>query len=132
MILLDTHALVWWVSGSTQLSARARRTIGSALREGPLAASTVSILEIVTAVRRGRLALASPVGQWLSDLRRLPELHFEPVGFDIAGLAGSFGDDFPGDPADRLIAATAIAMNADLLTADRRLRRCPGLRLAAM
>src|SRR5438445_202687 len=53
--------------------------------------------------------------------------HFEPISAGIAQLAGSFDDAAPGDPADRIIAATAIALESKLVTADRRLRRTPRL-----
>ena len=123
MILLDTHALVWWVADAARLSARAKRAIGSALREGAVAASAISLFEIATAIRRRRLVIEAPAERWLADLRMLPELHFEPVSPGIAELAGSFDEAFPGDPADRIIAATAIALGLTLVTADARLRR---------
>ena len=102
MIVLDTHALVWWVSGSGRLSARAKRAIEQALRKGPAVASTITVLEIATAVRRGRLELGSTLDQW---------------------LAGSYAEWTSGDPADRIIMATASTLGAKLVTADERLRQ---------
>jgi len=125
VIVLDTHVLVWWVSGSGRLSVRAKRAIDQGLRRSPAIASTISVLEIVTAVRRGRLELGSPLDQWLADLRALPELQFQPVSGEIAELAGSFDDATPGDPADRIIVATALTLRAKLVTADERLRGSP-------
>jgi PIN domain nuclease of toxin-antitoxin system len=125
VIVLDTHVVVWWVSGAARLSARAKRAIEQRLREGPVVASAITAFEIVTAVRRGRLALGSPLEQWLSDLRALPELRFEPVSLEVAQIAGSFEDTTPGDPADRIIAATAKTLRAKLVTADDRLRSSP-------
>ena len=125
MIVLDTHVLVWWVSGSGRLSVRAKRAIDQSLRRSPAIVSTISVLEIVTAVRRGRLELGSPLDLWLADLRALPELQFQPVSGEIAELAGSFDEATPGDPADRIIVATALTLRAKLVTADERLRESP-------
>ena len=123
LIVLDTHALLWWVSGSKRLSAKAKRAIRAATAKAPAAASAISVLEIATAVRRGRLELAAPLESWLGDLRLLPELRFEPVSVEFARRAGTFDDSMPGDPADRIIVATAMALHARLVTADESLRR---------
>ncbi|MDT0496878.1 type II toxin-antitoxin system VapC family toxin [Algiphilus sp. W345] len=122
LIVIDTHVLVWWLSGSTRLSSRAKRRLAAACERKPAVASTISVLEIVTAERRGRLELSVPVRQWLNNARALPELRFEPVTADIAQLAGEFDETMHGDPADRLIAATAACLNAPLVTADEKLR----------
>jgi PIN domain nuclease of toxin-antitoxin system len=127
VIVLDTHALVWWVSDAARLSARAKRAIRNAMRKAPVAASAISLFEIATAIRRGRLTLSVPAEQWFADLDLLPELRIEPVSAEIARIAGSFDDAMPGDPADRIIAATAIALESKLVTADARLRRAPRL-----
>lgn len=127
MIVLDTHVLVWWLSAAAGLSPRARKAIGAAAAKNAVVASAISVLEIATAVRRDRLQLALPLEHWLADANSLPELRFEPVSAGIALLAGSFGNDMHGDPADRLIAATAITLGAALVTADDRLRECRSL-----
>lgn len=125
VIVLDTHVLVWWVSGVVRLSGPARRAIAASVRHGAAIASTISVFEIATAARRGRLQLNAPLERWLADLRLLPELRFEPVTLEIAALAASFDDPTPGDPADRIIAATARSLGARLVTADELLRRSP-------
>jgi PIN domain nuclease of toxin-antitoxin system len=121
VIALDTHALLWWVSGDDHLSAKAARAIRQALRKGQVVASAISIFEIATAVRRGRYGLSRPLDPWLDDVRALPELRIEPVTEEIARLAGSWSDAFPGDPADRIIAATALVLGTSLVTADPRI-----------
>ena len=122
VIVLDTHALVWWLTGGTALSSAASAAIARAASDGGVVASAISVLEIVTAVRCNRLEFASPVEQWLADARSLPELRFEPVSSEIAQLAASFSAELHGDPADRIIAATAIHFGFALVTADERLR----------
>lgn len=125
MIVLDTHVLVWWVSGGTRLTGRARRALDGALRRGPVIASAVSIFEIATAVRRGRLELGVALDQWFADLLLLPEVRIEPVSAEIAQAAGQLPEPISSDPADRLIAATARLLKARLITADERLRKSP-------
>lgn len=128
MIVLDTHALVWWLCKPAQLSAKARRAIRDATHEGSVIVSAISVFEIATLVRRGRLQFSMPVDTWLADLRLLPEVRIAPVTADVAQWAGSVGEELPGDPADRIIAATALALSASLVTADARLRAYTGLR----
>jgi len=125
VIVLDTHVLIWWVSGSGRLSLRAKRAIDQSFHQGPATVSAITVLEIATAVRRGRLELGLPLDQWLADLYVLSELRFEPVSAEIAQLAGSFDDNTPGDPADRIIIATAFKLRAKLITADKHLRASP-------
>lgn len=123
MIVLDTHVLIWWVSGVQALSAKARRALNEALRHGPARVSAISAMEITGAVRRGRLALGVPASQWLAKVRELPDLLIEPVSAEIAEIAGAFDDPVPGDPGDRIILATARALGCGLVTADARLRQ---------
>jgi PIN domain nuclease of toxin-antitoxin system len=95
------------------------------VRQRPAIASTISIFEIATTVRRERLKLGVSLDQWLRDLRTLPDLRLEPVTAGIAQLAGTLEASLPGDPADRIIVATAIELKAKLVTADDRLRLSP-------
>ena len=120
MIVLDSHVLVWWLTAAPGLSPAAKGAISK--HRGQIVVSTISVLEITTAVRRGRLQFTVPVEQWLADMRSIPELHLEPVSADIAALAGNLPEPMHGDPADRIIAATAGVLSAALVTADERLR----------
>jgi PIN domain nuclease of toxin-antitoxin system len=128
LIVLDTHALVWWLTQAPGLSPAAKRAIGRNAGNGEIVVSAISILEIATAVRRGRLQFSVPLDQWLADTRSLPELRVEPASAEIAALAGSMPEPMHGDPADRLIAATATLLGAALVTGDERLRAVPGLK----
>jgi len=127
VIVLDTHALIWWVDSGTKLSRRALQITRVKARRRELVVSAISIFEIVTLERRDRIAFKNPVTEWLADLRKLPELSIHPVTMDIAERAGGLGEVFPGDPADRMIAATALVLGAALITHDAKLRGVPNL-----
>ncbi len=123
MIVLDTHALVWWVSAPARIPARARRLIDRAAGTGePIAVSSISIWEVAMLVERGRLVLRVPLDAWIANVESVPFLQFIPVDNRIA--AGSVAlAGFPHrDPADRMILATALRLGAQLITADSRLR----------
>ena len=127
VIVLDTHALIWWADAGSKLSKKARQAARTEARRRELIASSISVFEIVTLNRRGRLEFKGSVDEWLTDLRTLPELTFHPITDEIAERAGGFGDVFPGDPADRLIAATALVLGVPLITQDTKLHGVPSL-----
>jgi PIN domain nuclease of toxin-antitoxin system len=123
MILLDTHVLVWWVNGEKQrFSRKGRQALDQHGKRNELLVSSISFFEITTLERLGRLRFNIPVAEWLANVRRLPEYRLEPLTDDIAERAGHFGSGFPGDPADRLIAATALVWAVPLVTYDEKVR----------
>lgn len=129
MILLDTHVLVWWVNDERQkLSRKAQRALAQYSKRSELMISSISFFEIATLEQRGRLHFKIPVAQWLANVRKLPEYRLEPLTDDIAERAGQLGESFPGDPADRLIAATALLRTVALVTFDEKLREVESLR----
>lgn len=129
LILLDTHALVWWVSEPKRVPAKARRLIDAAMREGdPIAVSSISVWEIAMLVARKRLVFSIDVGDWIASVEALSFLTFVPVDNRIAVRAVQL-EEFPNrDPADRIIAATAFGMGATLVTGDARLRAYHGVK----
>jgi PIN domain nuclease of toxin-antitoxin system len=131
VIALDTHALVWWASDPDRLGAKARRLVDAALEAGDrVAASSISVWEIAMLVRAERLALTMDLESWLANLEAIPVLDFVPVDNRIAMRAVHL-DGFPHrDPADRIIAATAMSLGATLVTADERLLAYKPLRTA--
>lgn len=123
MIVLDTHVLVWWVDGETKkLSRKARQALEQHGKRNELLISSITFFEITTLERRGRLRFKIPASEWLAQVRRLPEYRVEPLTDEAAERAGQFGDTFPGDPADRMIAATALLRGVSLVTHDEKLR----------
>jgi PIN domain nuclease of toxin-antitoxin system len=118
--LLDTHVLLWWLSGGSRLSAEASRVIETADR---LLVSPISCWEIGTLARSGRIVLDRPIASWIARVfedRRHAVAQLTP---EAAGWAGSLDDaSFPGDPADRLIYSTAREHRVPLISKDARLR----------
>jgi PIN domain nuclease of toxin-antitoxin system len=117
MIVLDTHAWLWWVSDPSRLSRAAHRRIRAATQIG---ISAISCLEVATAVTKGRITLDREVLNWLEQALSLPNVELLPLTPLIAVKATQLGNDFPGDPADRVIAATSIVEAAPLVTKDSR------------
>ena len=123
MILLDTHVLLWGRFGYGNLGRRARGVIERALRDGDVAVSAITFWEVAMLHDKRRLTLLRDVASWREGLLRdgLVEI---PVDGEIATRAG-FLPDLPGEPADRLIIATALAGHR-LVTADRSILDWPG------
>jgi PIN domain nuclease of toxin-antitoxin system len=121
MILLDTHVLVWAISEPKQLSKRAADAIRRAKQGDGLAISAITLLELATLLVRGRVRAYGSVE---TSLRVLSEgVEVRPLTIEIAGLAAQFPADYPSDPADRIIGATAKAEGIALITKDQRLHR---------
>ena len=92
------------------------------LESEQLACSDISLWEIGMLVSKGRLTIAAETEQFLEDIIRARDVRVLPITPRIAALAQS-QEFFQTDPADRIIAATAIAHGAKLLSADKLLRR---------
>ncbi len=122
MIVLDTHAWLWWLSDPDKLSRRARSAIDAALGPG-IHVSSISAWEVTLLVRKGRLTLRMPVDDWIARSEGLPFLRFVPVDNRIAVRSNALPAPMHDDPADRIIVATAQLLGAALVTKDQRLRR---------
>ena len=79
-------------------------------------------------VRKGRLDLTIDVGDWIAKCEGIPCIRFVPVDPRVAPRPVLLPEPFHADPADRLIAATALVPGVPLATKDDRLRRYPGLK----
>lgn len=122
MIVLDTHVLLWLLENPKRLSPAARRAIAALETTGerPLISSQ-SLYEIAWGVMRGRIQSSLPLEKLLAFIER--RFTVSSLTSRIAIVSAQLPAEFPSDPFDRIIAATAITEGIPLVTADTRMRR---------
>ena len=124
-MLLDTHTVLWLRLGDRRLRPDARRQIEEALPQGDAAVSAITFWEIGMRIRKGRIeGFDWDLNEW-RDTLLADGLREIPVTGPIAAQAGLL-PDLHGDPAGRIIIATALAGNYELATADRKILEWPG------
>jgi len=126
VILVDTHVVIWLALDQTQLSKNARVAIDDARRNGDgLAISDITLLELATLASKGRIRLNISLESFLREI----EARFSilPISGRACVRALGLPAAYPKDPADRIIAGTALVEGLSLLTADRAIRRSRAL-----
>lgn len=118
MLILDTQALVWLVTDDGKLGGTARRAIGDVWSNGDMAVSAITFWEIAMLHAKERLDFATDFGTLRASLFQ-DGLHEIPVDGEI-GIKAAQLPDFHGDPADRIIVATALD-DHQLVTSDKKI-----------
>lgn len=118
MIVLDTHAWIWYATEDPQLSRRAKARIQ---RAEMLGVHPVSCWEVAMLVRNDRLRLSMAVEEWVDHALARPKIELLPFTPAAAIRAAGLGGSFPGDPADRFIVGTALELRAPIATKDARI-----------
>lgn len=121
-IVLDTHVLIYWCSGSDLLSRAQRRALTSVSEANPALVSDITLWEIAVLSAGGRLELDRPLSEWLDRATAAPLARVVPITSRVAAEIAALNEWDHRDPADRIIVATARAFGAELLTNDRRIR----------
>jgi PIN domain nuclease of toxin-antitoxin system len=118
-MVIDTHVLYWWLDGIPQLSKTARDSIEQASEQGVcLIISAVSLWELAHKEKNGKFTSRQPVADWPKFLRDIPWIKIIDTDADLWLAAAAL--DWPHrDPADRIIAATALRHGVPVLTKDR-------------
>ncbi len=118
MILLDTHALIWWIEGNERPSRRA----AAAIKEhGPALVSPISFWELGILVERGRVSVDRDLTRWYRDLLASGTAEVAPLT-PSGAISAARLSEFHGDPADRFIYATARELDVVLVSKDARIR----------
>lgn len=116
-VLLDTHVIQWWSAEPRRLSRAASRALTDA---DELAVAAISWFELAWLATHERILVSIPIRSWLERLSR--QVRTVGITTEVADTAVALPTTFPGDPADRLIYATAIEQGWKLVTKDQRLR----------
>ena len=116
-VLLDTHVLAWWVAEPERVSKAAAAMIEAA---DEVAVAAITWYELAWLVANGRIRTTMPMRSWIALLAR--DVRTAALTPSIAAGAADLPKTFGGDPADRLIWATAVEHGWRLVTADGRLR----------
>ncbi len=120
MILLDTHPIIWFTLGNHSLGRKAQEIVLHSIEEDEAIVSPISFWEASMLAKKGRVVFGRPVQDWTTSLLSTG-IHLAALSPEIAVAAGQLPGDIHGDPADRLIIATARALDYSLLTADRQI-----------
>lgn len=120
-LLLDTHVWLWLMDGDQRLakSKKALKEINSALTDNSLCLSAISVWEVAMLEAKGRLSFSLNINEWISDALDTAGLSIVALLPSISIESANLPGDFHGDPADRIIAATALHENLTLVTADK-------------
>jgi PIN domain nuclease of toxin-antitoxin system len=122
LILLDTHVVIWLAQDYERISKAAHAAIEDARNQDRgLAVAGISLVEIARLASHGRINLIPDVETVLSEIERL--FVILPITSRIAMQAFALPANYPKDPIDRVIGATALIQDLTLITADREIRK---------
>ena len=124
MILLDTHAWIWWVHGDERLSANQLKIIRESETDS-IGISAISCWEVAKLVERGRLELPVSLETWFEQALNYPGIRIMELTPDISIESTRLPGEFHRDPADQIIVATARVHDCPLITSDERILKYP-------
>lgn len=120
MLILDTHIWIWAINGDEKIQKSGfLNQIQKSVKNNTIFISAISLWEVAMLVSKGRLILSENTLAWINNASSAPGLSVQPLTPEIAFESTILPDNFHGDPADRLIVATARVLNATLLTFDQ-------------
>jgi PIN domain nuclease of toxin-antitoxin system len=128
VLLLDTHVLLWDAFEPRRIARRIRAEIERAESAGTLWCADITLWELAMLLERGRVTAPVPAERLIPDLLDRRGIRVASISAPVAMRSAQLLA-LGGDPADSLIAATAIVHDGQLVSADARIRAMPGLRV---
>jgi PIN domain nuclease of toxin-antitoxin system len=125
MVVADTHIIIWNALAPEKLSKTARRAFDQANESDGIVFCDISLWEIAMLMEKKRLVIDIPFLEFIELVKLTVNYQFKSISPEIASLSSSLSSKVNGDPADRLIMATAINLEIPLITADKNLRDFP-------
>jgi PIN domain nuclease of toxin-antitoxin system len=122
-VLLDTHVWVWWLTPRSPLPRREQEALDALAARRELKLSAISLWEAQMLHAKGRLRITLAFSDWLEQAADERVLTILPLDISVILALDSLPRSFHGDPADRLIVATALARRLPLATHDTAIRR---------
>ena len=120
-LLLDTHVWIWMAEGNPIISPSTRKALDRAREHEHLLISPISIWEISKLVEKKKIILDMDVMDWVKQWVELPGILIAEFSFQVAILSNRLPGNIHGDPADRILVASAYEENSILVTADEKL-----------
>ncbi|HJD60158.1 MAG TPA: type II toxin-antitoxin system VapC family toxin [Rickettsia endosymbiont of Omalisus fontisbellaquei] len=120
-LVLDTHVLLWSLLQPEELSEKTKHIINLAQENSQLFLSSISLWEIAMLNFKKRINIYEPIKDFLNSITDINGLSIKDISPEVAAESVSLMDDFHGDPADRIIVATAKCLGATLLTRDQKI-----------
>lgn len=122
-LVLDTHVLVWLMMGDPSLSLGAREAIEDARTSNDVFVPAICFWEIGMLYAKGRLELDRPPWPWAREVIGYPGVTVAELTVEAAIASSNLPGAPHGDPADRIIIANTLALDATLVTHDRAILR---------
>lgn len=123
MIVLDTCTILWDALDPYKLSPKAKAAIEKNHKNETLIFCEISLWEIAMLLSLKRVKVDCSYPEFIKLILAAKKYHLQGITPEIADLSVNHLKTLPKDPADRLIAATALHLNASLVTADKDLRK---------
>lgn len=121
-LVLDTHIFLWLMEGDSHISKKSVEYIESIVEnEFGIAVCAISLWEISMLHARKRILLNQPCLNWINHSLQAPGIHLIDLTPEMAVDSCSLPNHFHGDPADRMIIATARILDVPLMTYDEKI-----------